>query len=226
MQLEPNNRPQNWEGDGKGHFYLNIVYQWSNLPFASLKRGWTHTLLQWTKLSCMASQPIPILALIDKLVPLRFLVVKHWYLLDPNGGGLLFGYTMLWLSLKWWSYLFLEVCKLWYINYWAKVKYVHPNVVILWISVTLNLGEFIHSKVFCKIIYFFPSKKIIIKKLSVKIGQYFGKYYSLSPAKNLQKASPQGINYIFSLFASDTCIQNLTIHPLDLCKISNLGTIV
>jgi len=50
--------------------------------------------------------------------------------------------------------------------------------------------------------------------------------YSLCPTKNLQKASLQGINYIFSLFARDTCIWKLAIHPIDLCKISNLATIV
>jgi len=50
--------------------------------------------------------------------------------------------------------------------------------------------------------------------------------YSLCPTKNLQKASPQGINYIFSFFARDTCIWKLVTYPLDLCKIFNLGDIV
>jgi len=58
------------------------------------------------------------------------------------------------------------------------------------------------------------------------MAQHATIYYSLCPTKNLQKASPQGINYIFSLSARNTCIWKLATHLLDLSKISNLGAIV
>jgi len=50
--------------------------------------------------------------------------------------------------------------------------------------------------------------------------------YSLCLTKKLPKSSLRGVNSIFILCANDTYFQELITHPLNLCKIPNLGAIV